>query len=188
MIAIAWICAVISGVADPSMIIFFGKSVNDFATAGKFVACENDKTALEEGNILDVSDYCKLTLATLNDHEKEFLENSTDSESYNVGLSKPMGDNIMWFIILGCVVWVTGFVQTACLMLSSENQINRLRKKSERFKKKTILESKNDFLLYDFIFSIFKTELLIFPPLCVKISVISTHKIPASSTRECSKM
>ena len=39
----------ISGVADPSMIIFFGKSVNDFATAGKFVACENDKDALIAG-------------------------------------------------------------------------------------------------------------------------------------------
>ena len=31
------------------MIIFFGKSVNDFATAGKFVACENDKDALING-------------------------------------------------------------------------------------------------------------------------------------------
>ena len=45
MIAIAWICAVISGVANPLRIIFFGRSVNDFATAGKFVACENDKDA-----------------------------------------------------------------------------------------------------------------------------------------------
>ena len=74
----------------------------------------------------NVSDYCKLTLATLNDHEKEFLESD---ESLDIGLSQPMGENIMYFVILGCVVWVTGFVQTSCLMLSSENQINRLRKK-----------------------------------------------------------
>ena len=78
----------------------------------------------------DVSDFCKLTLATLNDHEKQFLESE---ESLEVGISGPMGENILWFIILGCVVWVTGFIQTSCLMLSSENQINRLRKKSERF-------------------------------------------------------
>ncbi|CBY32034.1 unnamed protein product [Oikopleura dioica] len=102
LIAVAWLCAVISGVADPAMIIFFGKSVNDFATAGKFVACENDKDAL---------------LA-------EFLESD---ESLDIGLSQPMGENILYFVILGCVVWVTGFVQTSCLMLSSENQINRLR-------------------------------------------------------------
>jgi hypothetical protein len=78
-----------------------------------------------------VSDFCKLTLATLNDHEKEFIE-ANDTVTGDVGLSGPMGENIMWFIILGCVVWVTGFVQTACLMLSSENQVNRLRDKLEQ--------------------------------------------------------
>ena len=78
-----------------------------------------------------VSDFCKLTLATLNAHEKDFIE-SDETLTGDVGLSGPMGENIMWFIILGCVVWVTGFVQTACLMLSSENQVNRLRDKLEQ--------------------------------------------------------
>ena len=70
----------------------------------------------------DISDYCLLTLSTLTDREKDLFAGGGGS------ISGTMMDNIWWFIGLGGVVWLAGWIQTATLMYAADRQVNVLRK------------------------------------------------------------
>ena len=44
----------------------------------------------------------------------ESVQNSTD------GIMEPMTRNVYWFIGIGLVTWLCGWIQTFCLMLSAQ--------------------------------------------------------------------
>ncbi|CBY12476.1 unnamed protein product [Oikopleura dioica] len=128
LIAFGWLSAIIVGVSQPAMVIFFGNSVNDFTSAGKFQACfPGDAEALikfanQTGSADDISDYCLLTLSTLTDREKDLFAGGSGAST-----SGTMMDNIWWFIGIGVIVWLAGWIQTATLMYSADRQVNFLR-------------------------------------------------------------
>ena len=76
-----------------------------------------------KGSPDDISDFCKLTLSTLTDREKDFF-----ASGGGASISATMMDNIWWFIGLGVVVWLAGWIQTATLMYAADRQVNVLRK------------------------------------------------------------
>lgn len=83
----------------------------------------NQSKTQVKGNPDDISDYCKLTLSTLTDREKDLF-----SSGGGASISGTMMDNIWWFIGLGVVVWLAGWIQTASLMYAADRQVNVLRK------------------------------------------------------------
>lgn len=72
----------------------------------------------------NVSDICKLTLGTLTETEKDMFEEMDDDITATASMMK----NIWWFVGLGATEWIVGWIGTWLLMLSAENQINRIRK------------------------------------------------------------
>lgn len=119
MILLAWFAATIVGLSQPAMIIFFGNSVNDFTSAGKFQTCEG-----ADFNVTPpiVSDICKMTLLTMTDREKLLFNQGSSG-----GIGTAMTENVLWFIGLGLISWLAGWIQTVCLMVSSNRQVNALR-------------------------------------------------------------
>jgi len=75
------------------------------------------------GSADDISDYCLLTLSTLTDREKDLFAGGSGAS-----ISGTMMDNIWWFIGIGVIVWLAGWIQTATLMYSADRQVNFLRK------------------------------------------------------------
>ncbi|CAG5103938.1 Oidioi.mRNA.OKI2018_I69.chr1.g1009.t1.cds [Oikopleura dioica] len=115
MIAIGWLMYIVVGICEPLMIVFFGGAMREFVSVGK----------LDPSAFWNVTDMCKLTLGTLTDTEKDMFEGFDDGISATSSMMK----NIWWFVGLGATEWITGWIGTWLLMLSAENQINRIRAK-----------------------------------------------------------
>ena len=49
LIALGWLAAIVVGIAEPVVMIIFGKAVDDFATAGKFSVCDQNSTLHNQG-------------------------------------------------------------------------------------------------------------------------------------------
>jgi len=99
---------------------------------------KNQSKTRAKGSVDDISDYCLLTLSTLTVREKDLF-----SGDGGASISGTMMDNIWWFIGLGVVVWLAGWIQTATLMYSADRQVNVLRKWYNAIKLKSIIKVKD---------------------------------------------
>ena len=61
---------------------------------------------------------CAVTIYGLTDADKETLE-SVQNPNNTDGIMEPMTRNVYWFIGIGLVTWLCGWIQTFCLMSSA---------------------------------------------------------------------
>ena len=74
----------------------------------------------EESNKTSTYDLeiCAVTIHGLTDADKETLESVTNPNNTD-GIMEPMTRNVYWFIGIGLVTWLCGWIQTFCLMSSA---------------------------------------------------------------------
>ena len=111
LIIFGWLAAIVVGVSQPVLMIVFGEAVDDFTNAGKFAYCDTNSTAFD-------IDICAITVRFMTDAEREMLENMDGADS-NVMMDM-MKENVYWFIGIGLVTWLCGWIQTYCLMWSAQ--------------------------------------------------------------------
>lgn len=114
LIIFGWLAAVVVGVSQPLLMIIFGGAVDDFTSSGKFSYCDTNNTDVYNTGI------CAITLEYLTDEEQEMIEQALNSTDNGSTILNSMTDNVYWFIGIGVVTWICGYIQTACLMISAQ--------------------------------------------------------------------
>lgn len=94
--------------------IIFGEAVDDFTTSGKFAYCDVSNTEVYN------KDICAITLEHLTEEEQGILDKMMNSTDSGGTIMDSMTGNVWWFIGIGLVTWLCGWIQTACLMISAQ--------------------------------------------------------------------
>ena len=105
--------AIVVGVSDPAVMIIFGQTVDEFANSGKFAYCDSDGVNYNK-------QVCALTLENMTEKEEAVMAPMIDNQSYSASpIMEGMTDNVYWFIGMGVVSWICGWIQTTTLMVSA---------------------------------------------------------------------